>query len=104
MLALHKRQLSAAFDDLSESEVATKCDITVQSAMKSQSSFDTAWKWEFKRQTSTGRVSVTRNFEAQNAFGATLSSQYNCVVDAASMQIVSLSIMENGSWQSLFSE
>ena len=95
---------SAVFDDLSEADVVSRCDIAVQSAMRSQGSFDTAWQWEFTRHPSTGRVTVVRDFEADNAFGATLSSQYECVVKAADMELVSLRIREGNGWQTLYSE
>ena len=95
---------SAVFDDLSEADVVSKCDMAVQSAMRSQGSFDTAWQWQFTRHTATGRVTVVRDFEADNAFGATLSSQYECVVNAADMVLVSLRIREGNGWQTLYPE
>lgn len=95
---------SAAFDDLSEADVVSRCDIAVQSAMKSESSFDTAWQWELTKHAATGRVTVVRDFEAENAFGASLSSQYECIVNAADMELVSLRIREGGSWKSLYSK
>lgn len=95
---------SAVFDDISESEIVTKCDIAVKSMMASKSSFDTSFGWDFSRHTATKRVTVLREFEAQNGFGATLSSQYECVVDVANMEFVSLRIQEPTGWTTLYSE
>lgn len=96
--------LSAVFDDLSEGDVVYRCDEAVKSTMKSQSSFDTEWDRQITRDVSSGRIMVAREFEAQNSFGASLSSQYECIVDVETMVIVSLRIREGNGWQTLYSE
>jgi len=95
---------SSALEDVSEVEVVTRCDRAAKIAMKSQSSFDAAWSWKFMKHPKNGRVTVIRDFEAQNAFGANLSSQYECIVDAKSMELLSLRVREPTGWDVIYSK
>ena len=93
---------SAAFDDMSEADVIARCDTAVKSALKSQSSFDPGSRLQFMKHQHNGRVTAIRDFEAQKAFGATLSSRYVCLVDVASMELVEVRIRESGDWKTLY--
>lgn len=95
---------SAALDDVSEVKVVSGCDRMVKAAMKSRGSYDASWSYDFRRHPTQGRVSVTREFEAQNSFGATLSSEYVCIVDAKSMTPLSIRIKEATGWETIYTQ
>lgn len=98
---------SAAVDALDTSDEAVivgSCDRAVKSAMQSRGSYDPSWSYQYRKHPEKGRVSVGREFEAQNAFGATLSSEYECIVDAKTRDLLSLRIREPTGWETIYSK
>lgn len=89
---------------LSEAEIASSCDLAVKSALKSKGSFDTAWSWKFLKDPKSGRVVVLREFEAQNGFGGTISSEYRCLVDAKTKLLIQLAIRQGGDWDIVYNQ
>ncbi|WP_074204355.1 hypothetical protein [Parasphingorhabdus marina] len=49
-----------------------------------------------------GEVVVIGEFEAQNNFGADMSSAYRCVVDARTKSLVQLAIKQGGGWDIIY--
>lgn len=95
---------SAALENVSEVRVVSGCDRIVKAAMKSRGSYDASWSYDYRKHPTKGQVSVTREFEAQNSFGATLSSEYVCIVDAKSMTPVSIRIREATGWETIYGQ
>jgi len=95
---------SAALDNVNEAVVVGSCDNAVKAALKSRGSYDLAWSYQYREHPDKGRVSVTREFEAQNSFGANISSQYECIVDAKAMELISLRIKEPTGWETLIGQ
>lgn len=95
----------SAIDDLDtadEAVIVGSCDRAVTATLNSQGSYDPAWSYDYRKDRASGRVSVTRDFEAQNGFGGTMSSRYECMVDARSRDLVSLRVREPTGWKTLF--
>lgn len=82
-----------------EGYVVSACDMMVKSALKSESSYDPEWQWQFTRV--NGHASVMRKFEAINSFNAKVTSGYVCKYDDATDRIVYLAIIGDGSVQTL---
>jgi hypothetical protein len=95
---------SAAVENVSEVKVVSGCDRMAKAAMKSRGSYDASWSYDYRKHPAEGQVSVTREFEAQNSFGATLSSEYVCIVDAKSMTPVSIRIREATGWETIYGQ
>jgi hypothetical protein len=95
---------SASLANISEVDAVTMCDLAVKEAMKSKSSFDTAWSWQFRRHPEEGRISVIREFEAENSFGANLSSEYRCIIDAASRSFIEIAVREPTGWEVIYAQ
>lgn len=79
--------------------VVSACDLMVKSALKSESSYDPNWQWQFARV--DGHASVMRKFEAINSFNAKLTSSYVCKYDDATDRIIYLAIIGDGGVQTL---
>lgn len=93
---------SARWKNFNEGDAVTACRTLVQSTMANQKSFDAAWTWDSQKDDNTGLVTLQQDFNAENGFGATISSRYSCVVNAAQgSRIVKLSIREGAGWRSL---
>lgn len=95
---------SAATDKLSiedEAVIVGSCDRAIGSVKQS---YDPAWSYKYRKHSQRGRISVTRDFEYQNAFGGTISSQYECLVDAKNKDLISLRIREPTGWKTLYSK
>lgn len=97
-----KQQNQSYISQLSEAEIASTCDLATKATMKSKGSFDTAWKWDYLQYPDAAQVVVIREFEAQNGFGATMSSAYRCVVDAKTKSLVQLAIKQGGGWDIIY--
>ncbi len=97
-----RQKNSQIISQLSEAEIASSCDLAVKSTLKSKGSFDTAWSWKFLKDPKSGRVVVLREFEAQNGFGGTISSEYRCLVDAKTKLLVQLAIRQGGDWDIVY--
>lgn len=97
---------SAAVDKLDtadEAKIVGLCDRTIETTLKSRGSYDPSWSYKYRKHPTRGRVSVTRDFEASNSFGGTMSSRYECIIDAKSTNLVSLRIQEPTGWKTLYS-
>lgn len=93
---------SARWKDFNERVALTSCQSLVRSAMLDQGSFDAAWSWDSEKDEKTGLVVIQQDFEAGNAYGGTISSRYDCVVDADhGSRVTELSIREPGGWRKL---
>ncbi|WP_447759003.1 hypothetical protein [Sphingopyxis fribergensis] len=91
---------SARWKSFKEGDAVTACRTLVQSTMTNQRSFDAAWTWDSQKDDDTGLVTLQQDFNAQNGFGATISSRYSCVVNAdQGSRIVKLSIREAAGWR-----
>lgn len=91
---------SARWKIFNEGDAVTACRTLVQSTMTNQRSFDAAWTWDSEKDDDTGLVTLQQDFDAQNGFGATISSRYSCVVNAdQGSRIVKLSIREAAGWR-----
>lgn len=91
---------SARWKNFNEGDAVTACRTLVQSTMNNQRSFDAAWTWDSEKDDDTGLVTLEQDFNAQNGFGATISSRYSCVVNAdQGSRIVKLSIREAAGWR-----
>ena len=76
-----------------EIEIVSICDLTVKGALVSESSYDPAFGWDYAV---NGNVAeVLRKYEARNAFGAALSSAYDCKYDIRSRRIVFLQTIDS---------
>jgi hypothetical protein len=89
-------------DAAQEAVIVGSCDRATEAALTSQGSFDPAWSYDLQQDRNNGRAMVKRRFEAKNGFGAEISSEYECVVDARSMDLVSLRVREPSGWKTLF--
>ncbi len=93
---------SARWKDFNERIALSNCQTLVRSSLLDQGSFDTAWSWDSEKDDKTGLVVIQQDFEAGNAFGGTISSRYDCVVDADNgSQVKELSIREPDGWRKL---
>ncbi len=86
-----------------EAIVVGACDRAVAEALNAKSTFDPAWRYDYQELLTNGRVSVARDFEAENAFGGVVSSRYECLVEVEGMKLISLRVKEPTGWETLFS-
>ncbi len=91
-------------DSFPEVQAVTDCDALMRSAAKSPSSYKSKMRWSLDNTATPGRVTISRRFEAENAFGVRLEGQYECTVDAVSGQVIKLRAYQNGEWQWVQSE
>lgn len=93
---------SARWKDFNERVALSECQGLVRSAMLDQDSFDTAWTWDSEKDDKTGKVVIQQDFEAGNAYGGTISSRYDCVIDTKlGGRVTELSIREPDGWRKL---
>lgn len=93
---------SARWKDFKEADAVSQCDILIMRTAVNRSSVDTAWGWDTFKDDETGHVTIERDFDAQNAFGGTISSRYRCIFDADAKQVIGLSVREVAGWRKLF--
>lgn len=79
--------------------VVSACDMAVKDTLKSESSYDPEWQWQFSRV--GGQATAVRKFEAINSFNAKLTSSYICKYDDATDRIIYLAIVGDGGIQTL---
>ena len=65
-------------------------------------SVDFAWRWDTERNPDTGIVTFQRDFDAQNAMGGTISSRYQCEVNADRGRVTKVMIRELDGWRTVF--
>jgi hypothetical protein len=92
---------SARWKDFKEADAVSQCDILIMRTAVNRSSVDTAWGWDTFKDDDTGHVTIERDYDAQNAFGATISSRYRCIFDADTKRVIGLSIREVTGWRKL---
>lgn len=73
----------------SEERIVTICEMVLRDNLVSRSSLDFLGHWQFAEDERYGHV--RRDYEAQNALGAMITSRYDCTVELSSMSLVSLS-------------
>lgn len=95
------RPESARWDDFSEAEAVTACDMLTKGAMLNPRSFSPGWSWDRDRDSATGEVTFQRDFTADAALGE-INSRYRCVFNADEGTIVSLAIREIDGWRSIY--
>ena len=73
--------------------VVSDCDLAAQQQALSPSTFSTFLiPWTILEHPERLRITVLRGFDAQNVFGATIRSQYRCLVDATTGNIIEVTI------------
>ncbi|MEM9500605.1 MAG: hypothetical protein AAF941_02045 [Pseudomonadota bacterium] len=90
-------------DTSDKAEFLGKCERAVATTLTSRGSFDPAWSYDYRTHSEEGQVSIVREFDADNALGGTISSQYECVIDAHTRSLVRLRIQEPTGWRTLLS-
>ena len=83
---------TAAQKRAEEAVVASACDILLKKAVVSPSSLDIAFSWDYGISDKPDVVIVQRDFDSQNAFGATLRRRYHCEMNAASGRITAFTV------------
>lgn len=95
---------SFEFDARVEALVVGSCDDAIKATLTNKRSFDPTWSYDYRTDRSTGRASLMREFDADNAFGGTISSRYECIVQADKMELISLKVREPTGWKTLYSQ
>ena len=66
------------------------CERVLASASVSQRSFEGSGKWSVSRDEEAGIAVIERQYNADNAFGATLTGTYRCTFDASGQRVTGL--------------
>lgn len=77
------------------------CELAMKSILQSSGSYRPSGAARTTLHPQRGRVSIVRRFTAANAMSAQLDSQWDCLIDAGSMEIVELKWLDGGEWRTV---
>lgn len=86
--------MSAAFASFDPQAAMTNCETALKDASVNSTSFATSGTPYFTRDDEAGRVALAGDFSATNAYGATLSAKYRCIVSAVDGAVVGLTTQD----------
>lgn len=95
------RPQSARWEGFDEAVAISQCDQIVSTVAINRGSVDFAWRSDTERNPDTGIVTFQRDFDAQNAMGGTISSRYQCEVDAEQGRVTELMVRELDGWRTV---
>lgn len=96
------RPQSARWEGFDDAVAISQCDQLVSTVAINRGSVDFAWRWDTERNPDTGIVTFQRDFDAQNAMGGTISSRYQCEVNADRSRVTKVMIRELDGWRTVF--
>ena len=86
--------MSAAFTNFNAKVALANCEAAMSEASVNQASFRATGDPYFSKNDETGQATIAREFSGSNAYGATISGKYSCVVSAADGSVVGLTTQD----------
>lgn len=84
------RPVSAMWQSFDAGRAVVTCERVLASAAVSQSSFEGSGRWSVSRDEEAGIAVIERQYNANNAFGATLTGTYRCTFDVSGQRVTGL--------------